>query len=411
MNMTLTRQLKKLRKAASGAVVEVESADTHTKEEDEKGIPLDLNTNNPNMVLVGDGGSDPAAEEYLYLPPGQQAIVAPKSSPDEEPSMNNAIKAVANIKLQKAANGAGTQILYKGPEGASSRAPSHVNVYKPATPAPDYFNPAFGATAANPLGSLAGGYNPQNPTGGGGGTPGYDPGVGMEPAKANSTLSSAADLTNVLRDNPVSDMFGRGARNILGAASGLITERLQRAAGGAVPAGYHINAFGDTIYDGVTGMGSTQTDPYQQQQLDLARQQMNNSSAMQKQQLSAQQQYQNAQLDFNRQQLGAQQQYWTGGLEQQRYATDAQRAIAQMNIDAQNAQNAAQLQYNRERLALDKLLGDRQAASDEKRALTDQQRAAAEAQQLLMTRAGRQLIAPGGNTIPSMQPLIGRSIN
>lgn len=407
----LAMTFNKLRKAANGAVMEIESADTHAREKDEP--PLDLNSNEPNMVLVGDGGKDPGAEEYLYIPPGNEAIVAPKLSPDEEPNMSNAMRAIADVKLRKAASGAGTQILYKGPEGASTRAPSHVNVYKPATPAPDYFNPKFGATAANPWGTANDPYTGGGSSGGGGG--GYDSGVGS-PSKVQSTLTSASDIDNIIQQttNPAESQFMRSARNILGAAHGLITEKLHRAAGGSLVGGpggvYGQNAFGEYVLQPVSGTAFAQaqgTSPandslsaYQKASLDYQKQQLAQQNRL------AQQQY-----GLDERQLGAQQAYWTGGLEQQRYATDAQRAIAQMNIDAQNAQNAANLQYQRERLALDRLLGERQAQADEKRALTDQQRAAAEAQQLLMTRAGRQLVAPGGNTIPSLQPLLGRSIN
>jgi hypothetical protein len=111
--------------------------------------------------------------------------------------------------------------------------------------------------------------------------------------------------------------------------------------------------------------------------------------------------YQKAQLDLQRQQLAQ-----ANAINpNQQYATDAQKWIAQQQIAAQNAQNAAMIAYNRDRLALDRLLGEKNAA-------TDANRQQQEAMQLLMTRAGRQMVAPEGNVIPSMQgPLRGGTIN
>lgn len=372
---------KRLRKAANGAMM-------HDEEAAEGGDPLELDTDEANMVVVGDGGSDPAAEEYLLLPRGSAALIAPKLHPDEEPTMSNAMRAMAHMKLKHAAVGMQKTVPIGGlkPPGPGQNmgvAPGSGSGYAEA---PKAAKPPAGSTPYP-------GYPTPSPV-----VPTvpvpvpvpFDPGVGVEPDMASSVIAQ-----NVAADQSA---FGRGARNILGAAGGLIRKKLQFAAsGGLLGPGYNTS---DPY--GIGSYGS-QTDPYQQAQLDLAKQQMSSQSGNQSAQLAAQKAAQDAQLEYQRQALQAQQQYWQGGLEQQRYATDAQRAIAQMNIDAQRAANAATLQYQRERLALDRLLGERQAATDEGRLKND-------AMQNLMTRAGRQMIAPGGTTIPSMAPLVGRSI-
>jgi hypothetical protein len=232
----------------------------------------------------------------------------------------------------------------------------------------------------------------------------YDPGVGVEP-----TLTSSNSLIDTLQgtsQNPMmndSKFTKRPGNYLLKAMNGLL-----RAQYGAVahPTVVHPPVIGYTP----SASASNAITPYQQAQLNLAKSQMNPPiTAYQQAQLQlAKQQlnppmtaYQQAQLDLQRQQLAAQNQLSPNTT----YATDAQKWIAQQQIAAQNAQNAAMMAYNRDRLALDKLLG-------EKNAQTEANRQQQEAMQLLMTRAGRQMVAPGGNVIPSMQgPLRGGTIN
>lgn len=370
----LAQTFSKLRKAASGAVIEVESADTHKQEVDEgKEPPIQVGTDEPNMVLVGDGGSDPAAEEYLFIPAGSEAVVAPKMSPDEKPSMENAERAVANIQLKKAANG--------------------------ANPAASYMDKEYGAGnwEQSPGGSSNAFRLKQSGAGNGSGV--YDHGVGIEPTLTSSAgMGSTIDNTNP--NSVVSDQFGRGARNILlNSARGMVKGMIQRRQLHRAAAGYSQSP----VLDPGGRVVGYQSVPIQQPSAPMTTPSYGSSSTASNKITP----YQQAQLDLQKQQLGLQERQL--GMQNQlspntTYATDAQKWIAQQNIQAQAAQNAASLQYQRERLALDKLLGERQAATDEGRLKN-------EAMQNLMTRAGRQLVAPGGNVIPSMQPLIGRSIN
>jgi hypothetical protein len=313
----LALTLNKLRKAANGAV---------------KG-PIEDDVNSPSMILVGDGGSDPAAEEYVFLPPGSAAVIAPKSSPSEKPTMENAIRAVEKTQLKRAATGLSTQ--------------------------------------------------------------------------AKASLAPSAGLGEVISAvDPSEARFARGARNILrGAKNGaVIDDRLHRAATGYTrspilsPGGMVVG------YQSVPASPTTQPRDYQAEMLKLERDKLAATKGNQQAMLQAQAAQQANALALERERLAAQQGYWNASTANQRYATDAQKWIAEQNLAAQRAQQEAILAYNRERLALDKLLGERAAAVDEANART-------QAMQMLMTRAGRQLVAPGGNVIPSMQPMLGRSIN
>lgn len=309
--------------------------------------------------------------------------------------MSNAVRALAGMKLKKAATGAtkpGGAILAPGTRGVVGSVSGSTKA--PPSPAPQPMAP----TVPNPAAPAP--YVPVAPV-----AP-YDPGVGrsltilptVSPASPAPAPAQSAIEQQVQATMP---NFGRGARGILGMAEGML--RLKRAAYGLIAPGtanssdpYGIGSYGSSSNQGMT--------EYQKAQIGLGQNQLSSAASLQQQQLAAQREYQQAQLAYNQQQLAAQQGYWNASTGNQRYATDAQRAIAAQQIAAQNAQLAQQLGFNRERLALDRMLGERAAATDENRLKN-------EAMQNLMTRAGRQLVAPGGNVIPSMQPLIGRSIN
>lgn len=357
--------------------------------------PITLQQDRPEIILVGDGGKDPAAEEYLELPAGSMATVAPKLSPNEEPNMQNAIKALAAVKLKKAAMGVVNsapqyQTVGIGSSGSGVVNTKSLSVPKAAqTPAPAPVTPGMPTTPTTPT-TPADPVTPLPPA-----AP-YDPGVGVEPAPVSADITSSLSLIDSMRgmnSGAGESMFDRGARNILGAKEGMI--KLRRAATGYTK--QPILSPGGMVVGYQTVAAPTQQVGYPTPSAPSSNTGMTS--------------YQRASLNQDQQTSSNNSAYQKAQLAQQKYATDAQRAIAQMNIDAQSQQLAQQLAYNRERLALDRMLGERQAMTDEARAKTDRERAVAEAQQLMMTRAGRQLNAPGGNTIPTLAPLVGRSIN
>lgn len=356
----LAMTFAKMRRAANGAEI--------------------IDSSEPNMVLVGDGGKDPAAEEYVFLPPGSDVIIAPKMKPDEKPSMSNALKAVANLKLKKAqqgmvsgggmSTGRGVPTAGYGSNVRNTPAEGFMQTgYRGGQPVYTRMQAKVGGNPASnqPREVIPGNQNgmggdiPASPIPGGPAVPAapFDPGIRREGA-----LSLLSVIENMQENPMVSDQDNFAARPgsaLLAAADGLI--RAQQGAvttvkdgGGMVLSQTRSKAPSASYSTSGSGYSST-SDPYRNE-------------------LSANTKYQ----------------------------TDAQRAIAQMQIDA-NARIAEMTnRYNMERLALDRLMGDRQLQ-------LDRDRAAKDAAQLMMTRAGRQMNAPGGNVIPSLQPLIGRSIN
>lgn len=316
-------------------------------------LPEDLDPNEDNIILVGDGGKDPAAEEYVFLPKGSSAIIAPKMDATEKPGMSNAVKAIANTalkgKLKKAQYGSTVGLSNVGSgvvnsRGLSVRRPNE-ETGLPSIPAP-----------APPV--IPGG--PARPA-----AP-YDPGVELE------TAISLLDTLEGTMVNPVvsgADQFARRPGVTFAAARHgamkMLDKKLKKAQYGTIsqpflntPVSYQPPAASST--PSRVGQGTrAATVP-----TNAATQLNPNSTA------------QNA----------------------------AQRAIAQLQADTQMKIAEMTNRANMERIALDRLLGQQQLD-------IDRQSARDQAMQLLATRAGRQMVAPGGNVIPSMQPSLGRGIN
>lgn len=343
-----------------------------------KGAAVDIDATEPSMILVGDGGKDPAAEEYVFVPPGNSVIIAPKMSAKEKPSMSGAVKAVAKTALKKAQYGAvsgslGSQTGSIGSLGGGTRASRSLIRRTQATGSGNDFGmntpiPAF----------------PDSPIPGGPSKPAapYDPGVGRD------IISPATSLMNLLitqDPNPMidnsSDRFAARPGSALlaaknGAISSLLKSKLKRAQYGYVKVPIK-DAGGQVVgYQTMPSLTNTTQKPY-----------VHPASGPSPSVRDSQQ------------------------FDSQRYSTDASKAIAQMQVAAQERIAGMTNAYNMQRLALDRMLGQQQIGIDTQRAQTDKNRAIADAQQLMMTRAGRQMNAPGGNVIPSLQPLIGRTIN
>lgn len=368
------------------SVMSPEKAARFYSAKDGKG-PESLNPNEDNFILVGDGGSDPAAEEYVFLPKGSRAIIAPKMSPTEKPGVSNAVKAIANTafkqghKLKKAQGGAtligsktgigksltaaGRPLYTRGALGGSGGSSSNSGSPLPASPA----MPAPVMTPAPaPLP--------------------YDPGVGAELQDEASLLGALEAIGSL---NPIisgqENFIRRPGVNFAAARHGAKMMQDMKL---------HKAQYGTTSQPFLMG-------PPQDPRIGIPQPNPSRGSGGSSNAITP---YQQAQLDLEKQRLALMGQ----GDPNARYSTDTQRAIAQMQIDAQRQLAAQTNAYNMQRLALDRLLGQQQLGIDKERAATERQRAIDEAQQLLATRAGRQMVAPGGNVIPSMQASLGRSI-
>lgn len=420
----LALTFNKLRKAAQGAVVEVESPEAHQQEVAQGKEPVAMNPNEPNMILVGDGGKDPAAEEYVYVPPGQQVVVAPKGSPMEKPSLSNGIKAVANMKLKKAATGItptigkdvfpqydsrGEVIAYgSSPMEYTPPAPTPSQSYTQATT--DYnqkindYNNALNSTPTSPT-TVTTVSRPATP---------YDPGVsrGSVPSADSLITSLVGTQPNPVVSNQEERAGARPGMQYYGAENGavsmiadLLRAKLTHAASGATtqkpilsPGGMVIG-YESVPVAGLTPEGSAadQLTAYQQGQLALGNKQIASNDR------NAQLQADTSRYGYDTS-AGASRYGADVGYKSNVYQTDAQRAIAANQLAYQREALAATNAINQQRLALDTLLGKGQLENEQKRVLN-------EALQQLATRAGRQLVAPGGDVIPSMQPVLGRSIN
>lgn len=382
--------------------------------------PTDLNPTEDSLILVGDGGKDPAAEEYVYLPAGSGAIIAPKMSAKEKPSMSNAVNAIASTairgQLQKAQYG----VRAGGGSGEGARGVR----YRPATPAPVAATPNYGNMGA-PLGapSIPGG--PAVPA-----AP-YDPGIGPELQDAVSLLDTLDSLAAAPGISGLPGDANRFARR-----PGI---NFAAAQYGATALGGWPQMLGTMPQANGGGWRQRLLDMWHSGQLKQGMNQGGQERRMTAQPMPTEQsprvgytqaldrmKLQRAQYGITRTPIlsggGMVIGYKTAqagpppappplssgsggsGSNSNSENNAAQKAIAQMQIDAQMKIASMTNATNMQRLALDRLLGQEQL-------VIDRQRAAEEAQQLLMTRAGRQLVAPGGNVIPSMQPSIGRSIN
>lgn len=434
---------KKLKRAAKGAT------------------PGVMNPDEESFILVGDGGKDPSAEEYVYSPAGHSVIVAPKLDPKEKPSMSNAMKAIATTalegKLQKAAGGT---VISKGVSpygitqsknilgasssgggGGSAGTGLQSSSQVLATPTTTPINPVI--TGVKPQAAYDPGIErnwtsallsviapPEVPPAAAVGTPpaAGTPATGTPPVATTPAFPTPAPswqdrlieiIGNIGGRSPTGDQGNQGNGSIMSflealrarggagnqnspmqfAKDGAVKSKLIRAAAGAPI----FDAGGRIVGYGSSGGGASAAGPsdamtqYQAAQLAIEKQRLGmqgNANVISP--------YQQAQLDLERQRLGMMNQP-TQVDPNSRYATDAQKAIAQMQIDAQARLAGQTNAINQQRIQADMKMAAEEAA-------INRARAAEEAAQLMMTRAGRQLLAPGGNVIPSLQPSVGRTI-
>ena len=422
------------------------------------------------IIVVGDGGADPGAEEYLFVPKGSAAVVAPKIDPNEEPNMGNATKAIfsqflkegAKAKLSGAEGGAmfglqGTDIRDElvpqhqdagwfvnqggtlqmsrpvdpivGPSfggGGRQRTPTPAPVAPPIAapkPAPRAINPprALPAAAPQELDTGVGlGTNTTIP-----GAPGVmqSPGltVAGPPAPTPSAPAALTALQQSLMNKGEGVAIGGGGPARIGSlASGSMAERfanrgrspLNRLNSGGIVGGMHnlMNAakqklrhaqYGAlaggsndllSMLAGLSGLGNQTSS----QSLDWMREMGNINPAA----------FGQTDPSIIRGMIG-------GG-----------PTLGARSLDEQIRQGTMQNQLGQSRLGLDRTLGmggldvQRMGINTQARtaanSLAEQTAArkadqAMNARQMLMTRAGRQLNAPGGNVIPSMTPILGRS--